>query len=277
MTFSDRLGIKSSTSGLGEQLRYFPANKIRKWLPAIFGMVFLIISMAVFFYGIFIATKEMQLHGAIVFGSNIVWPGSIAIILLIISIWFVWLAYTRWELIGIEYQNGFAFKDHKGLQTWSWQDITSIRTAITRQYTNGIYTGTSHVYRVTGKNGRQLVLNDSLSNVEQIASIIEEKTFPVLYAQAFKKFTDGNFLAFGVVKLNKSGLQVGKKDYKWEQIDSINLYNGVLQITKKGTGKLESSRIRVASLPNFRVLDSILRQMVGIQPGKDRSIPAKIK
>ena len=268
MNSSDLLDNNGSISGLGERLYYFPANKIRKWLPAIFGMIFLSISLAVFLYGIFIAYQEIIQHGAIVIGGTFFWPGLIALVTLFQGVWWLWLAFSRWKLAGALYQDGFVFKDHKGTQTWTWLEVNSMLTAIIRHYTNGIYSGTTHVYTIVSKNGRKLELRDSLSNVEQMARIIEEKTFPGLYAQDFQVFTSGKTLSYGIVDINRKGIQVRKTEYTWDQIEQIDLIQGVLQITKKDAGFFKTTRLPVASIPNIRVLISILEQVIGVQTGK---------
>jgi hypothetical protein len=258
----------SSITGFGELVNYFPARKVYFWLPVTFGIVFLMISLAAFFFGIFLSFQEIRQHGTVVAGSLFFWPGVIALIAFLLTVWMAWLAYTRWGLSAAVYQNGFAYNNRKGLQTWFWQDVVSLRMAVTRHYTNGIYTGTTHVYTIESKNGKRLVLNDSIKRVEAVARIIEEKTFSGLYSQASQSYNSGKKLAFGDVILDTGGIRIGKKEYAWNQIERVFLRQGVLQIARKDGSFFKNARVPVAAIPNFRVLVSILDQVVGIQTGR---------
>jgi hypothetical protein len=112
------------------------------------------------------------------------------------------------------------------------------------------------------------VLNDSIKRVEAVARIIEEKTFSGLYSQASQSYNSGKKLAFGDVILDTGGIRIGKKEYAWNQIERVFLRQGVLQIARKDGSFFKNARVPVAAIPNFRVLVSILDQVVGIQTGR---------
>ncbi|HBG74070.1 MAG: hypothetical protein A2X25_08265 [Chloroflexi bacterium GWB2_49_20] len=254
----------SSMAGFGELVNFFPARKIKFWLPVIYGTVFLIISLASFLFGITMSSQEIRQHGTIVVGSLLFWPGIIALTAFLLAVWMAWLAYTRWGLSAAVYQNGFAFNNRKGLHTWFWQDVVSLYMAVTRHYTNGIYSGTTHVYSIVNKNGKCLVLNDVINKVEEMAGLIEEYIYSGLYSQASQSYNSGKKLAFGNVILDAGGIGIGKKEYAWNQVERVFLRQGVLHIVRKDGSFFKNARVRVAAIPNFRVLISILEQGCGV-------------
>ena len=66
------------------------------------------------------------------------------------------------------FSEGFAFARGGKLDALRWEQIDSMLFSIVRRYMNGIYTGTQHKYTIRSVDGRQIVLNDRITNVEQL-------------------------------------------------------------------------------------------------------------
>ncbi|MDI6768888.1 MAG: hypothetical protein QMD04_04355 [Anaerolineales bacterium] len=258
----------SSLSSLGGVVDFFPLRKGRRWASLILALVSLIGSVGVLLYGIYMAYLGWGRYGAARVGETLFWPLVFAAGLFLLSLIFAWSAYTNWAKAITLYQNGFAYKDRRGLRLWRWKEVAALRMAVTRHDLFGINTGATHVYSVENRNGSRLALNDAFSRVEELARVIEENTLPLLFEQAAQQYNAGQILTFGPVLVNKTGIQIGKKNYAWGEVQQVSIQQGILKVSKKGGGRFSGARAAAADIPNLRVLLSIIDQLVGIQTGK---------
>ena len=193
-------------------------------------------------------------------------PWILAAILFLISLFFAWGAFTNWNKAAVVYQNGMAYRDRQKIHTWRWTDFQSMTSAVTKHYTNGIYTGTTHIYTLFNKDGEKILLKDTISNVEELATRISKKIFPLLYEEYAQIYNLGQDCDFGPVKLNKAnGIQIGKKQYTWGEIEQVAIQKGVLSIKKKGGGWFTGASASASNIPNLEVMLSIIDQVVGLQ------------
>ncbi|MFH1909311.1 MAG: DUF6585 family protein [Chloroflexota bacterium] len=257
----------SSLSSLGGAVDFFPLRKGRRWASLILALVLLIGSVGVLLYGIYMAYLGWQRYGAAVVGETLFCPLVIAACLFLLSLIFAWIAYTNWAKAIALYQNGFAYKDRRGLRLWRWKDVAALRMAVTRHDLFGINTGTTHAYTVENRNSSRLALNDSFSRVEELARVIEEKTFPSLFEQAAQQYNAGRNLTFGLVMVNQAGIQIGKKSYAWGEVQQVTVQRGYLHIARKEGGLFSGAKTALASIPNLRVLLSLISQVVRVKAG----------
>lgn len=254
-------------SGLGEALEIFPLRKLHRWAALILAVISLAGSIGVLVYGMYLADISWQRYGAAVVGETLFWPLVFAAGLFLLSIVFAWITYANWEKAIALYQNGFAYKDRRGLRLWRWKDVAALRMAVTRHDLFGINTGATHVYSVENRNGSRLALNDSFSRVEELARVIEEKTFPSLFEQATQQYNAGQTLTFGPVLVNKTGIQIGKKSYAWGEVKQVTIQRGNMYIARKEGGLFSGAKTALAGIPNLRVLLSIISQVVRVKAG----------
>ena len=140
-------------------------------------------------------------------------------------------------------------------------------SAITRHYTNGIYTGTTHVYTLYNRQDQRVVLSDSLARVEELAKLIDQGIFPNLYEIAADKYNTGQTLSFGPVAISKAGIAVGKKTIAWSEVKEVSIHLGFLRVSRKEGGWFSGARASAGTIPNLRVLLAIIQQVVGLKAG----------
>jgi hypothetical protein len=169
----------------------------------------------------------------------------------------------------VVYTNGFAYSDHKGVQTWRWEQVQDITANVVRHYTNGIYTGTTHNYSLVKTNGDKLVLNDALKDIEALYTHLQNNTLQQRYQRLADEYNQGNLVTFGQVTIGKQlGIQIGKKTYPWDQIQQVGINKGVLSVKKKDGKWFSGASATAGSIPNLHVLLSIINQIVGLQTGQ---------
>ena len=256
-----------SVIGLGTLRGWFPVRKWNRWGSLVFFFLFLAGAVLIFLFGIYQAILATRLHGPAMIDDKLAAPLLIALMLFAFGLLAGWNAFANWNKGAASYERGFAYHDRKGLQVWRWEEVASLTSAITRQYTSGIYTSTTHRYTIINRQNARLVLSDSIAKVEQLAKEIDGNIFPLLYGPAAGQYNTGQTLAFGPVAISKVGLVIGKKTYPWLDVKEISIHQGILKISRKEAGWFSGASVAAAAIPNLRVLLAIIHQVVGIKIG----------
>ena len=235
---------------------------------------------------IFILLLFLGGGGALAYALNILWqrwgryyppviyeamaPWVIgALIAFVIAFIIIGSVYRRRKLGAVVFTNGFAYSDRKGVQTWRWDQVQDVTANVTRHYTNGIYTGTTHVYTLVKNSGEKLVINDAMKDVEEFYNHLQNNTLQHRYQRMADAYNLGETVTFGSVAISKQGgITLGKKSYKWDEIEEVGINKGVLSIKKKDGGWFSGASATAAAIPNLHVLLSIINQIVGLHAGK---------
>ncbi len=254
-----------SVTGLGARRAYYPARKWNRWGNLVVSVILVTGALLVLLFGVYDTYIAYQRHGLVMIDDKLPGPLVIAFILFAIGLLAGWGAYTNWNKGVAACERGFAYNDRKGLQVWRWEDVDSLRSAITRHYTNGIYTGTTHVYTLFNHQNQRVVLSDSLIKVEELANLIDQGTFPFLYERAADQYNSGQQIISGPVTVSKDGITIGKKTYPWPDVKEVSIQRGMLKVSRKEGGWFSGASTSASSIPNLRVLLTILHQVVGIK------------
>jgi hypothetical protein len=251
--------------GMGIPKSYHPARKSSRIGNLVLCLLLLGAAVLVFLYGAYSAYQAYQKYGPVMITDKLSGPAILAFVLFAFGLLAGWGVYANWQKGVVLYDNGFAYRDRKGVRAWRWEQVDSLRAAITRHYTNGIYTGTTHVYTLFNQQGEKLVLADQITKVEELAQVIEESIFPRLYEQAARQYNNGETIAAGPVLVSKAGIQIGKKNYPWVEVDGVSIHQGFLKVSRKDGGWFSGASAAAATIPNLRVLLTILDQVVGVK------------
>ncbi len=257
----------SSVIGLGQPQSWFPVRNWNRIGNLVIALVMLAGACLVVLYGIYDASVAFRKHGLAVLDDRLFLPLVIAGIMFLLGGLGGWGAYANWNKGALLCEKGFALRTRRGIQSWTWEDVVSFTAAITRHYTNGIYTGTTHVYTLLNKQGQRLVLSDVFKDVEKLAQAVEQGIFPHLYDQAAAQYNGGQMVLFGPVAVSKAGIRVGKKTYPWQDVKEVSIHQGILKVSKKDGGWFSGASAPASVISNLRVLLSILHQVVGVKAG----------
>ncbi len=258
-------GFPAIMTGLGSPVRFFPVRKFNKIGNLMVCILLLLGALAVFLYGLYITYTAYLQHGAAVIGGKLTSPLLLAIGLLLLGLWAGWSAWSNWNRGVLLYEKGFVIRSRTGVQNWAWAEIASIKNRITRHYTNGIYTGTTHEYTLLNRQNEQLRMNDAFVKVEELANSVEQNVFPLLYEPAAQEYNEGKPLAFGPVIISKVGLHFGKRTIPWDEVKEVSLKRGELKVSRTNGGWLSGTNVPASAIPNLRVLLAILDQVVGLK------------
>jgi hypothetical protein len=253
--------------GMGAPKRYFPVRNMNRAGSLVISFILLGGSVLVFLYGLYVTYAAYQQHGPVMIDEKLTVPALIAFILFLLGLAAGWTAYVNWNKGAAVYEHGFAVRDRHGVQTWRWEDVVSLTAAVTRHYTNGIYTGTTHVYKLLNRQDQRLVLSDIYAKVEELAKDIQEGIYPILYNRAAQQYNTGERLVFGPVAISKGGIEMGKKTFPWTEVRQVSIQRGILKVSPKGGGWFSGARLSASVIPNLNVLLNIVNQVVGLKTG----------
>jgi hypothetical protein len=257
----------NSVIGLGGPRNYFPVKKWNRWGNLVLFFILLAGAVLVFLFGVLTAYAAYQQNGAAMLDDKLPGPLITTFFLFALGLLAGWGAYSNWNKGATAYERGFAYNDRKGLQVWRWEDVVSMTSAITRHYTNGIYTGTTHVYTLLNRQGQRLVLSDFISKVEDLAQYIDQSIFPLLYGSVASQYNAGGTVVFGPVSISKAGVSISKRTYPWTDVKEVSIHQGVLKVSKKDGGWFSGASAAASAIPNLRVLLTIIQQVVGLKAG----------
>lgn len=169
------------------------------------------------------------------------------------------MLYRSWHVY--MYSEGFAFTRGGKLDAFRWEQVESMWQRVTRRYMNGIYTGTQHKYTIRSVDGKQVILNDRITNVGQLGNIIGDMVTRVKLPEALAAYKAGSVVNFGKLSVSMQGVSNGKEWITWDQIKDIQLNNGVVTVKKEGKW-LSWSSIQVADIPNIFVFLALVRAIM---------------
>lgn len=253
--------------GLGSLQALYPVSASNRIVSAIFGVLLVMVGGIVSIYGLYDTYVQVTKYGPVMFGKSIVTPLLIAGVAFLLGILAAYNAYRNWNTSAAVYENGLAYCDNNGLQTWPWNEVEWFTSAITKHYRNGIYTGTTYLYTLQKADGSKLLLDNKFKQIEALGRLINQKVAPLQYEKLRQQLRSGQSVRLGLVTISQQGLTINKKSYAWAEIDSVGIRNGYVNIKKKDGGWFSGASAAVAAIPNLDPLLTIIDQIVKVKSG----------
>jgi hypothetical protein len=255
----------ATVNQLGAPKRYFPVKNLNRVGNLITSLILVGSSVLVFLYGLYVTYLAYQKHGLAMIDDKLTVPVLVAIVMLLPGLAAGWSAYANWRKGAAVFEHGLAVRDHDGIQAWRWEEVVSLTAAVTRHHIIGISTGTTHIYHLLNRKNQRLVLNDTYTKVEELAKIIEDSIFPILYANAVRQYNTRQRLVFGHVAISQAGIQIGKKTFPWTDVKQVSIHQGNLKVSKTGGSWFNAASASASVIPNLNVLLNIISQVVGLK------------
>ena len=257
----------ASVSGLGTLQTIYPVAASNRWISAIGGVILVGAGGLAVVYGLYDTSVQVAKYGPVMFGKTIVAPLIIAAFLLLFGLLAVFNAYQSWNKSAAIYEKGLAYCDNSGVQTWTWPDVEWLYCAITKHYTNGIYTGTTYVYTLHKADGSKIRLDNKFKNIETLGRTINQKAAPIQYERLLQQLRNGQSVKLGEVTISKENLTISKKTFAWNEIASVGINKGFVNIKKKDGGWFSGGTAAVANIPNLDALLAVIDQIVKVKAG----------
>ncbi len=235
-------------------------------LNLVMSVIFLLVGI-----GIAVAGVGYGLYEVMTFGSSR-WDDATPAILLglvigglifFASAWGLFSVLRSWKLVVGRYEQGLGVVSNSGVQQLRWDQIAEIYQQVTRHYTNGIYTGTTHRYTVV-IDGKKQTFDDKLKDVEALGNAIQDGVSGVLFPRYAAAINSGQRVDFGPLGLDKQNIYSGKKSLPWSEIKAVKIQSGTISIKKEG-GWFNWSAVTVPQVPNFWVFYALIRNFAKVE------------
>ncbi len=251
----------NTVSGLGGVLGVYPVTAANRWISAMIGVILIGGAGLAAIYGIYDTTVQVAKYGPVMFSKTIMLPLIIAGVMLFFGLLAAFNAFQNWNKCLVVYDKGLGYLDNKGIQIWIWHEITFFFVAITKQYTNGLYTGTTFLYTLQKEDGSSLRLDNKFKQVESLGRFIGQKVAPYQYDKLRQQVQNGQIAKLGPISISLDQLTVKKKSFGWKEVEKVAITNGYVKIQKKGGGRFSGASAPVATIPNLEALFEVVNQI----------------
>lgn len=249
--------------GLGALKAEFRGGR-SKWISLTLGGLGLVVAPASVLLAAYLGYAAYSRHGLARLGDVLPAPLLVGTVALVVGVAAAFEAWRLWPLAACLYEDGFALNSRRGLQMVHWNQVEAVWQSVTRHYTNGLYTGTTHVYTVQTKDKVKLVLDDKLRKVEDLGRGIQHGASNALFPAYVQALQAGQRLDFGPLGLDQNKLYSGNKAVAWSDIKAIKIQKGVIAI-KKDKGWFNWASVTVPHIPNFFIFVEIASRLTKVE------------
>lgn len=254
-----------SVSGLGARKQTFSPTPGSRRFNLIFGVLCVLAAPALMLLAGVLAFNAYSNSGASRVDNVIGVPLCLAAVAFGLGALILFSTWRGWQRAAALYEHGIAFRERGPVQQFRWDEVEAVWQAVTKHYTNGVYTGTTHIYTVQTKDGRKLVLDDRYGkNMEVIGSALQQGTATLLLPRYWQSLQQGQKLSFGPLALDRDKLYAGKKELLWSEIMAVKIERGNISI-KKDKGWFAWANATVPQIPNFFVFYELLGRFAKIE------------
>jgi len=181
----------------------------------------------------------------------------------VIGAWSLFSLWRSWKLTVGRYDQGLAVVSNSGVQQLRWDQISEIYQQVTRHYTNGVYTGTTHRYTIV-VDGKKQAFDDKLKNVEELGNAIQDGVSAAIFPRYAAAINNGQRVNFGPLGIDKDNIYAWKKSVPWSEIKAVKIERGSISIKKEG-GWFSWAAVTVPQVPNFWVFYALIRNFATVE------------
>jgi hypothetical protein len=255
----------ASVIGLGAMKSEYSAGSRGRWGPVIFGGIMLVAAPVLLLVAAYIAYDNVTNYGTLRLWRNVPLPLLCAGGAGFVGLAALFSAWRNWRLAAALYDNGVAVVGQQGLRQFTWPDVTAVWQQVTKHYTNGVYTGTTHRYTVQTNTGEKLVLDDRLGKkVEELGRALQTGVTNTLLPRYWQSLQTGQRLDFGPLAMDREKLYAGKKELRWDEIKAIKIDKGMVSV-RKDQAWLNWASATVPQIPNFFVFLELVGRFAKIE------------
>lgn len=237
--------------GLGNLKGEYSNTGRRRWFSVIFGGLCLLAAPALVLVAAYVGYVTYNNSGLYKVAGNVALPLIIALAAFVIGASVLINAWRNWRIAAALYENGVAYQSRTGIQQVNWSDVTAVWQRVTRHYTNGVYTGTTHAYTIQTNAGQKVVLDDRLGKkVEELGNAVQRGASNALYPRYWQAIQNGQRVDFGPIAMDNQKLYAGKKELRWDDIKAVKVNKGMISV-KQDKGWFNWATVTVPQVPNF--------------------------
>jgi hypothetical protein len=252
-----------SVYDLGSLESEHPIKGLHRWGGLALGVFLTGTGIAALLCGVTSAIPEFSRGAAYALTAACI-PGMIGAVSLGLGGWCLYAAWKNWGQAVAVFDRGFAFAHTGEPRSIPWGDVAEVWQSVTKHYTNGIYTGTSHLYTVRLNDDTRYKLNDKFKDIEALGSAIQKNVTQALYPKYVAALKAGSRIEFGPLAMDYDKLYAGKKEISWNEVQSIRVRGGAVSV-KKDKAWFAWTDSRVPQIPNFFVFFALLKNFTTVE------------
>jgi hypothetical protein len=152
------------------------------------------------------------------------------------------------------FEDGFIQSDRTGPRAdFRWDAIGTVCQRITKNYTNGIYTGTTYLYTIRRHDGVCVKLTEFYDGIASLGETIAGEVGRVQLPRAMAAIQHGETVIFGDLALNAGGIAcTGRGSVPWTDVERVQVNRGYVSLRRAGKWLAWSSR-PASQIPNLVV------------------------
>jgi len=193
--------------------------------------------------------------------------GIVALIVPPLGAYFLWIASKTPNLSRKQaarrlhlFEHGLAEVAKNGeVSAFRW-DSVAVLQEITERYANGIYVGTTYVYTLYREDGTTLKVTDFYAQPERWGPAIQQEITRAQLPGLFAGLEQGRTLAYGSLSVNLGGVATTKGSLTWQEIEKVDISQGVLVLHKRGK-RLPWASVPVKRIPNLFLFLALVDQL----------------
>lgn len=144
-----------------------------------------------------------------------------------------------------------------------WDQVESFWRRVVKTYSSGIYTGTTHRYKLRRADGAIFTFNDNIHNVVALGNTIASETTRALWPRYMAAYQAGQTLFFGKISLNQQGASKGKQVLPWSQVKELQVSRGgYLSLKKEGNRQRNWLATPASEIPNVEVFMALVNYIL---------------
>lgn len=266
MTTLDISTPSSPAGDLGRPLKIYPISLGQKMSGLLSAVICLGIAFAML-----LVLRPMMLNGTGPFqGMNAAGMDTylniitlaLPALLALLAVFHLAKTALNWNKAITVHENGISFRQWGRRREWHWSEIRSIQAQIVRYtYYGFIPAGTLRNYWLYNNNGEVLPLTQLYNRVQDLVADVRNAVLPLLLNRAVSDYNAGRPVEFGHIQVHQQGISFTGKVYKWDEVETVSVNDGRVQISKKGGGWFSGASIDASLVPNLEVLIALLAEI----------------
>lgn len=203
----------------------------------------------------------MLLTTPIVAGQWLPLAGVIALAFLLLGIWHLYSYQTEKSSVLRLYEAGLIYARGGKTAVFFWDDLEHVYLTLNHNSRANIH----HLHcQLHQSNGRRLAfdfLDKEMADIKLISDTIQrhiiQHQLPLMLAQ----FHRGQIIDFGPIKLDQIGITAGKKSMLWQEVESLRIQMGMINIRQRGQRR-PWARVAAAKTANAFLLAVLVDQIL---------------
>jgi hypothetical protein len=183
------------------------------------------------------------------------------LLLLVMGVITIFIAVTSIVHVSL-YQHGLIYKCAWWTKVIRYENIRDISYKITSYQRYGQTIGNAYVYKLGIRNTRKITLDGRISKIAEVGQSIEREIVDRYLPEVLSKFQAGEVLNFGVWKVSINGIKVGGKSISWVDFDKVEIYNGMVSISKTADSWWSWHKTPVEQVPNLSIFLELIKQNI---------------